>query len=169
MLTSSRRQLLASGGMIIMLSVIAVFVATWFGPATERMLTVFFISLTAVVGIGVYSGNSGILSFGHVAFMGIGAYASSLLTVPAALKDATLPGLSTWLAAVELTLIPATLIAMVFTAVVALAVGAAISKLEGSAATIATLGLLIIVHGVIIGWRDVTRGCLLYTSPSPRD
>ena len=26
------------------------------------------------------------------------------------------------------------------------------------AATIATLGLLIIVHGVIIGWRDVTRG-----------
>ena len=43
-------------------------------------------------------------------------------------------------------------------AVVALAVGAAINKLEGSAATIATLGLLIIVHGVIIGWRDVTRG-----------
>ena len=141
-----------------MLSVIAVFVATWFGPATERMLTVFFISLTAVVGIGVYSGNSGILSFGHVAFMGVGAYASSLLTVPAALKGATLPGLPTWLADVELTLIPATLIAMVFTAVVALAVGAAISKLEGSAATIATLGLLIIVHGVIIGWRDVTRG-----------
>jgi len=35
MLTSSRTQLLASGGMIIMLSVIAVFVATWFGPATE--------------------------------------------------------------------------------------------------------------------------------------
>ena len=130
MLTSSRRQLLASGGMIIMLSVIAVIVATWFGPATERMLTVFFISLTAVVGIGVYSGNSGILSFGHVAFMGIGAYASSLLTVPAALKGATLPGLSTWLAAVELTLIPATLIAMVFTAVVALAVGAALSLIH---------------------------------------
>ena len=158
MLASSRPQLLASGGMIIMLSVIAVLVATWFGAATERMLTVFFISLTAVVGIGVYSGNSGILSFGHVAFMGIGAYASSLLTVPAALKVATLPSLPNWLAVVELPLIPATLIAMAFTAVVALAVGAAINKLEGSAATIATLGLLIIVHGVIIGWRDVTRG-----------
>ena len=106
MLASSRTQLLASGGMIIMLSVIAVLVATWFGAATERMLTVFFISLTAVVGIGVYSGNSGILSFGHVAFMGIGAYASSLLTVPAALKVATLPSLPNWLAVVEHTVLP---------------------------------------------------------------
>ena len=34
----------------------------------------------------------------------------------------------------------------------------AIGRLEGSAATISTLGLLIIVHGIIIGWRDVTRG-----------
>ena len=129
MLPSSRTQLLASGGMIIVLAVIAVLIATWFGAATERILTVFFISLTAVVGIGVYSGNSGILSFGHVAFMGIGAYASSLLTVPATLKVATLPNLPSWLTAVELPLIPATLIAMAFTAIVALAVGAAINKL----------------------------------------
>ncbi|WP_245410594.1 branched-chain amino acid ABC transporter ATP-binding protein/permease [Notoacmeibacter marinus] len=136
----------------------AVLIATWSGPASERILTVFFISLTAVVGIGVYSGNSGILSFGHVAFMGIGAYASALLTLPSALKVATLRDLPEWLAMTELSLIPATLIAMAFTAVVALAVGAAIGKLEGSAATIATLGLLIIVHGIIIGWRDVTRG-----------
>ena len=158
MFTSPRNHILASGGAIIVLTLVAVLIATWSGPASERILTVFFISLTGVVGIGVYSGNSGILSFGHVAFMGIGAYASSLLTLPSQIKMATLRGLPDWLATAELSLIPATLIAVVFTAVVALAIGAAIGKLEGSAATIATLGLLIIVHGVIIGWRDVTRG-----------
>nr|WP_309504496.1 branched-chain amino acid ABC transporter ATP-binding protein/permease [uncultured Roseovarius sp.] len=158
MFTSPRIQLLASAGAILALTLAAVLLASWFGPATERVLTVFLISLTAVVGIGLYSGNSGILSFGHVAFMGIGAYAASLLTLPSALKVATLPKLPEWLAMTELSLIPATLIAVVFTAVVALFIGAAIGKLEGSAATIATLGLLIIVHGVIIGWRDVTRG-----------
>lgn len=158
MFTSPRIQLFASASAILALAVVAVLIATWSGPASERILTVFFISLTAVVGIGVYSGNSGIVSFGHVAFMGIGAYVSSLLTLPSALKMATLPKLPEWLATVEMSLIPATLIAVAFTAVVALAVGAAIGKLEGSAATIATLGLLIIVHGIIIGWRDVTRG-----------
>lgn len=158
MFTSPRIQLLASGGAIITLALLAVLVSTWVGPASERMLTVFFISLTGVVGIGIYSGNSGILSFGHVAFMGIGAYASSLLTLPSALKVATLPKLPNWLLLTELSLLPATLIAVAFTAIVALIIGAAIGKLEGSAATIASLGLLIIVHGVIIGWRDVTRG-----------
>jgi branched-chain amino acid transport system permease protein len=42
--------------------------------------------------------------------------------------------------------------------VVALVIGIVISKLEGSAATITTLGLLVIVHGIIIGARDFTRG-----------
>lgn len=158
MFTSPRIQMLASGAAILILTLCSVLVATWLGAAAERILIVFFISLTAVVGIGLYSGNSGIVSFGHVAFMGIGAYVSSLLTLPATLKLTSLPKLPEWLAATELSLLPATIIAIVFTALLALAVGAAIGKLEGSAATIATLGFLIIVHGVVIGWRDVTRG-----------
>uniref|UniRef100_UPI003D0F4DAC branched-chain amino acid ABC transporter ATP-binding protein/permease n=1 Tax=Roseibium sp. TaxID=1936156 RepID=UPI003D0F4DAC len=47
---------------------------------------------------------------------------------------------------------------VIVTAIFALLVGWAIGRLEGSASVIATLGLLIIVHGGIIGWRDVTRG-----------
>lgn len=158
MITSPRKHIIASIATIIAAVILASLIASAFGAASERVLTVFFISLIAVVGMGVYSGNSGILSFGHLSFMAIGAYAASLLTLPAQLKIATLPGLPEWLAATEMGLLPAIVIAVALTSVVALLIGLAIGRLEGSAAVIATLGLLIIVHGVAIGWRDVTRG-----------
>jgi len=128
------------------------------GSAVERTLTVFLLSLTAIAAIGLYSGNSGILSFGHLAFMGVGAYASALLTLPAAVKGATLPALPAWLQTIELGLWPATVLAVLLTLVFAMLVGFAIWRLDGSAATIATLSLLIVMHGILIGWRDVTRG-----------
>jgi len=158
MITSPRKHITASVTAIIVAVVAATLVAGLIGGAGERVLTVFFISLIAVVGMGVYSGNSGILSFGHLSFMAIGAYASSLLTLPSNLKIATLPKLPSWLAGVEISLLPATVIAVLLTILVAMVVGFALGKLEGSAATISTLGLLIIVHGILIGWRDVTRG-----------
>lgn len=40
------------------------------GSSIERTVAVFFISLTAIAAMGLYSGNLGVLSFGHVAFMG---------------------------------------------------------------------------------------------------
>ena len=158
MLAGSRRHLMCSMGAMVVLTVAASITAWSLGPASERILTVFLISLIAVVGIGVYSGNSGILSFGHLSFMAVGAYLSSLMTVPSAMKVATLPNLPEWLAAIEMGLLPATAIAILVTVVLALLIGLVLGRLDGSAATIATLGLLIIVHGVIIGWRDVTRG-----------
>ena len=158
MITSPIKHLVASAAGIVILVIAASVLASVFGTASERILTVFFISLIAVVGMGVYSGNSGILSFGHLSFMAIGAYAAALLTLPSQLKIATLPKLPEWLATTELELLPAMLVAILLTSVVALLIGAAIGKLEGSATVITTLGLLIIVHGITIGWRDVTRG-----------
>jgi branched-chain amino acid transport system permease protein len=156
--TSPSKHIIVSLVWICALGILASLVASGLGPAAERVLTVFFISLIAVVGMGIYSGNSGILSFGHLSFMGIGAYVSGLLTLPAQMKIATLPKLPGWLAGTETGLLTAILVAVVVTSIFALLIGFALNRLEGSAATIATLGLLIITHGVIIGWRDVTRG-----------
>ncbi|MCZ4368258.1 ABC transporter permease subunit, partial [Sulfitobacter dubius] len=158
MITAPRKHIFASVLGIVALVIAATLIASSVGAASERVLTVFYISLIAVVGMGVYSGNSGILSFGHLSFMAIGAYAASLLTLPAHLKIATLPKLPGWLATTEVGIFSATIVAILLTCVVAAVIGLAIGKLEGSAAVIATLGLLIIVHGVAIGWRDVTRG-----------
>ncbi len=157
-ITAPRSHILPALSMLF-IAVAAVAVVSGFTSATiARSLVVFLISLTAISAMGLYSGNSGILSFGHLAFMAVGAYASSLLTLPANIKGATLPGLPDWLADTTLGFWPATLAAIFVTIALAMLIGLAIWRLEGSAATIATLALLIIMHGVLIGWRDVTRG-----------
>lgn len=157
-LTLPRSHLVAAMAAILVVVVVLALAGSLIGTSVERTITVFLISLTAIAAMGLYSGNSGILSFGHLAFMAVGAYASALLTLPAEIKVATLPALPEWFAATELGLLPASLIAVAVTMVFACLVGLAIWRLEGSAATIATLSLLIITHGLLIGWRDVTRG-----------
>lgn len=159
MLTTAPRSqivpsLLALGVFVVLVAVLG----ASGGSSIGRTVIVFLISLTAIAGMGVYSGNSGILSFGHLSFMGVGAYVSALLTLPANLKTTTLPALPEWLAMAELGFWPAAAIAVGVTMLFAVVVGLAIWRLEGSAATISTLALLIITHGVLIGWRDVTRG-----------
>ncbi len=151
------RTIVGTGGYVILM-VAAALIAGSIGGGIERTMIVFFISLIAILGMGIYSGNSGILSFGHLAFMGIAAYLSGILTMPVAMKQVTLANLPPFLGQANLDLFPATIISIIFVMVVALLVGIVISKLEGSAATITTLGLLVIVHGIIIGARDFTRG-----------
>ena len=56
----------------------------------QRTATEAFIRLIVVIGIYIFIGNSGILSFGHVSFMAIGAYGSALLTIPPTMKKIVL-------------------------------------------------------------------------------
>ncbi len=145
-------------GLAVPIIVAGLIAAFFMGPAFERMYVVFLISLIVVVGMGVYSGGTGILSFGHLSFMALGAYVSGLLTISPVLKTMSFPRLPQFLQGLEVGLLPALLAAVCVTIVCAWASGKMISRLEGSAASIATLGLLVIVHGVIIAARDFTRG-----------
>ena len=63
---------------------------------------VFLVNVMLVVSIQLFIGNSGIVSFGHVAFMGIGAYTTALVTIPEVLKAAQLPDLPSALATADL-------------------------------------------------------------------
>src|SRR3954454_5871106 len=67
----------------------------------QRRATQAVRELVAVVGLYVFVGNSGVLSFGNVAFMAVGAYVSALLTMKAAAKSVFLPDLPAWLAGAE--------------------------------------------------------------------
>jgi branched-chain amino acid transport system permease protein len=138
--------------------VAALLLSHFAGIAIQRTYTIFLINLIAVLGIGAFSGNSGILSFGHVAFIGLGAYVSGLLTIPIATKASVLPALPAFLASTQMSLLPALLVTLVLVGVFAAAVGIPIARMTGPAAVIGTLGLLLIVHGIIIGAEDFTRG-----------
>jgi len=148
------------GGLLLALPLVllAVLFSQLGGASLQRTYTLFLINLIAVLGLGVFSGNSGILSFGHVAFIGLGAYLSGILTLPLDTKASTLPHLPTFLASVEWGLPPALIVTMIAVGLFGAVIGLPIARMGGAAAVIATLGLLMIVHGVIIGASDFTRG-----------
>ena len=64
--------------------VVVIALCASFAPVVlQRRTTQGLINLIAVVGLYVFVGNSGVLSFGNVAFMAVGAYVSALLTMKA--------------------------------------------------------------------------------------
>ncbi|WP_429820034.1 ABC transporter permease subunit [Ensifer sp. B1-9] len=137
----------------------AAVVASLFFPGSgERLVTLYMINVIAVLGIGIYAGNSGIVSFGHVGFMAIGAYASGLLTLNPIIQKTALPHLPEWLAGIGMPFLPALMLALVVVALVAVLIGIPVARLGGSSASIATLGFLVIVHVVLVASTDFTRG-----------
>ncbi|WP_281972775.1 ABC transporter permease subunit [Ruegeria faecimaris] len=129
-----------------------------FGRTGERIAVQMCVNVVAVVALAVYCGNTGIVSFGHGAFLALGAYLSGILTMPAALQRSALPDLPSFLAGHEVTIwVSLPVVALAGLAFAALT-GSAIARLVGASATIATLGLLIIAHGVAIAAREITRG-----------
>jgi branched-chain amino acid transport system permease protein len=129
-----------------------------FGAFGARIATLFLMSLMGVLALQVFTGNSGIVSFGHASFMGIGAYVSGLLTMPAAIQKGALPQLPDLLAGHELGLGLALVMVVIAGLVAGLVSGLPIARLSGSGASIATLAMLIIVHVILVGARDITRG-----------
>lgn len=128
--------------------------------AFARLATLYLIYVTGVVGMQIYSGNSGIISFGHAGFMALGAYASALLTIQSAVVSTSLPDLPVWLSGVVggQSLIVGMAGALAVTGLVAILFGLPLSRLGGSAASIATLGFLVIVHVTLVASADITRG-----------
>ena len=118
--------------------------------------------LIVVIGLQIFSGNSGVLSFGHVAFMAIGAYTSALLTIPTGVKEGTfleMPGfLRSWIFPAELGALEATLAGAGFAALFALITAAPITRLAGVQAGIGTLAILVIVSVFVVQTVSVTRG-----------
>jgi len=142
----------------IVLVVVAAVAQSLMRPAEQRVVVNLLISIIAVVGIGIYSGNAGIVSFGHVSLMGVAAYTTGLLTMSPTVKASSLPHLPTWLASVQLEILPAVAATIVVTTVVAIVLGLPVSRLAVSAASIGTLGVLVIVNVVMVGAVDLTRG-----------
>ena len=140
-----------------MASGIALLAATM-GLSGARLGTFFAVNVCAVVSFQVFSGNSGVVSFGHAAFMGMAAYISAWVTMPGVILGTALPNLPAGLGGYEFGLLPALGIVAVVVAVFAFLTGLGISRLNGASGAIATLGLLIVVYSVLAAAVDFTRG-----------
>ena len=114
--------------------------------------------MVVVIGLYIFVGNSGVVSFGHPAFMAMGAYATAWLTIPPNIKKISLPNIWPPLAQADIGSVPANVLAGLPAAAFALLVGLGISRLVGIAAGISTFGVLMIVRVVYSNWEDWTLG-----------
>lgn len=134
-------------------------ITSWMGsPTLERIVTTMFIDLTLVLGLQIFMGNTGILGFAHIGFMGIGAYASVIFSMTPLAKSLAIPDLYEFLADVQLPFLPSLLLGGMVAAAVAAIIGFPLMRLSEFAAVITAFALLVIIHAVLVHWHELTNG-----------
>jgi branched-chain amino acid transport system permease protein len=160
------RSLLGGISLAVILIIVWMAALLFRDAGVEATVTVLLINVTIVIGIQVFSGTTGLVSFGHVGFMALGAYVAAWLTMPPALKAQVLPDLPAFLMNAELPLAPALLVAFVVPATFAFVVGLALMRLEAGALATGTFGVLIVVYVVLSTSQSLTNsGQTIYGVP----
>lgn len=123
------------------------------GLAVSSYLQVYFletlINVAIVVGLYVFIGNSGVLSFGQISFVAVGAWTAGVLTVPRAQKPIAMPGLEHFLVTTNVGNIASLALAAAIGGAFAFAVGLPLMRLSGLAAGIATFAVLEITNNIL--------------------
>lgn len=137
---------------------LAVVVSILGSGSVGRVVVVAVINIILVVAYHLFSGLSGVLSFGHMAFATVGGYVAGLLVMPAAAKAGLMPGLPAFLGSAELSPVLAVLAAGAAAGVVAALVAVPLTRTSGLAAGLASAAMLLAVRDVAVNWDAVTRG-----------
>jgi branched-chain amino acid transport system permease protein len=103
-------------------------------------LGLLLVYVIAGIGLMVLTGFTGQVSFGHAAFLGIGAYCHSILLTAGVPFSVSL------------------IMTAAFTALVGMMLGRSASKMHGFYLAVATLAFLIIIETIIGEWTDLTGG-----------
>jgi branched-chain amino acid transport system permease protein len=133
------------------------------GGAERDIVVLFGINTILVLGLQSFVGNTGIMSFGHMAFMAIGAYTAGIVALPIRTKAILLPNLPYFLQGFSLPLLPAVFLGGIIAALFALMTGPIIARLSEYAAAITTFGLLVIVNEVLRNADALTRGAKTFS------
>ena len=145
-----------------------VVVAALLGLAVSVSLQTYFldtlVKVSIVVALYVFIGNSGVLSFGHVAFVALGVWTAGVLTVPEGQKDAIMPGLAHFLLHTNVGNVASLALAAAVGLVFAFLVGLPLMRLSGLAAGIATFAVLEIVNNLLRYWQSIGPGLAAFSS-----
>ncbi len=133
------------------------------GPPTRDILvTQMLINAIMVIGLQIYIGNTGVLSFGHMGFAAVAGYTFALLATSVKSKERIVADAPLGLADVSLNPLVAAAAAVAVTAAMAVVVGLGLARSGARsgavAATVITLALLFMVHEVGGAYADLTGG-----------
>lgn len=153
---------------VLLAPVVLVVAAALLGAAVSASTQTYFIDtlvkVSIVVALYVFIGNSGVLSFGHVSFVALGAWTAGVLTVPAGEKPAIMPNLAHWLAHRTTGNLTSLLLAALVGGAAAFIVGIPLMRLSGLAAGIATFAVLEITHNVLRYYERIGPGLNTFSS-----
>jgi branched-chain amino acid transport system permease protein len=136
----------------------AVGVQVFGSPLLVNIYTSFCISLMMVLGLQLFMGNSGILSWTHVGFVGIGAYVSGILSMQPMMKQLGVPNMYPFLVSLNAPVWVAILAGGLVAAVVAALISYPLMRLSDAAGVITLFATLIVFHVVMTQWDNVTNG-----------
>jgi branched-chain amino acid transport system permease protein len=146
------------------LVVVAALLGTLVSRSSEGYFVDALVKVAIVVALYAFIGNSGVLSFGHVSFVALGAWVAGVLSVPAAEKPAIMPNLAGFLRDTTVGNVPSLLLAALAGGVFALLVGLPLMRLSGLAAGIATFGVLEITHNLLRYYEKIGPGLNTFSS-----
>jgi branched-chain amino acid transport system permease protein len=141
----SLQELVGPVGLVILAALLGTLVSV----STQSYFTDTLVKVGIVVALWVFIGNSGVVSFGHISFVALGAWTAGVLSVPVAEKPAIMPNLAHFLVHRHAGNVASIAIAALVGGVAAFAVGVPLMRLSGLAAGIATFAVLEITHNVL--------------------
>mgnify|MGYP000229263531 CR=1 FL=1 len=128
------------------------------GGLSARDTTQTFIWVALVCGMYVYTGVTGIVTFGHLGFSAIGAYVVAILAINPLFKQSALTGLPAFILTNAMSPWIAVCIAAGVVLVVAIPIGLAIGRLKNEALSIGTFAFLLVLYAAFSNWDQVTGG-----------
>ena len=148
----------------VVLVVAAALLGTVVSNATQTYFINALVNVAIVVALYLFIGNSGVLSFGHISFVAVGAWTAGVLSVPVSEKPAIMPQLFHFLRTTTVGNVPSLALAAAVGAAYALVVGLPLMRLSGLAAGIATFAVLEITHNVLRYWEKIGPGVTTFSS-----
>jgi branched-chain amino acid transport system permease protein len=143
---------------------LAALVGVLVSTSTQTYVITALVNVTIVVALYIFIGNSGVLSFGHVSFVAVGAWTAGVLSMPVEEKPAILPHLFGFLRDHTVGNVWSLLLAATVGGLYALIVGLPLMRLSGLAAGIATFGVLEITHNVLRYWEKIGPGVTTFSA-----
>jgi branched-chain amino acid transport system permease protein len=144
-------------GPVVLVIAVGLF-GTIVSSSTQTYVVTTLVNVAIVVALYLFIGNSGVVSFGHISFVAVGAWTAGILSMPTSEKPAIMPSLFGFLRDTTVGNVPSLALAAAVGAAYALVVGLPLMRLSGLAAGIATFGVLEITHNVLRYWEKIGPG-----------
>lgn len=152
------RSTLASSALLAAVAAVAMVYTSGGGGSRESLVAEMLSNFILVLGMQLFIGNTGVLSFGHMAFAQVAAYATAVVGIPLAAKNKALPDIPFGLDTVHFGPMGSTVFAIVVTLVIGGIIGVAVCRASGLAPTMITLAALFVIEQLVKNWKELTRG-----------